>query len=255
MGTILQYIVYKTTNTINNKIYIGVHATKTLEFDGYIGNGIYKNKLSRLKNPKTPFQKAVLKYGINSFSRCTLKTFDNLQDALDLERWLVDENFIKRDDTYNVVLGGSQFLPTNAKKIFLYNKEGKFVDEFDSHQQLSIFLYGEIKNLGNITRAIKYKYFINGYQLRETKIDNVQDVAQYKLTLSQRRIKTFSNRTGSESSFGKNKNILQFDKDFNFIEKFNSINECKKAGFTNVYSVLKGDRKTCKGFYFKYAQD
>lgn len=105
MGTILQYIVYKTTNTINNKIYIGVHATKTLEFDGYIGNGIYKNKLSRLKNPKTPFQKAVLKYGINSFSRCTLKTFDNLQDALDLERWLVDENFIKRDDTYNIVLG------------------------------------------------------------------------------------------------------------------------------------------------------
>ena len=112
MGTILQYIVYKTTNTINNKIYIGVHATKTLEFDWYIGNGIYKNKLSRLKNPKTLFQKAVLKYEINSFSRCTLKTFDNLQDALDLERWLVDENFIKRDDTYNIVLGVSQFLQT-----------------------------------------------------------------------------------------------------------------------------------------------
>lgn len=255
MGTILQYIVYKTTNTINNKIYIGVHATKTLEFDGYIGNGIYKNKLSRLKNPKTPFQKAVLKYGINSFDRCTLKVFDNLQDALDLERWLVDENFIKRDDTYNIVLGGSQFLPTNAKRIFLYNKDGKFVEEFNSHQQLAIFLYGKIKNLGNITRAIKHEYFINGYQIREVKIDDVQNARQYKLSLLQKRIRTFLNRNGKESSFGKSQSILQFDKDFNLIEKFDSINECKKAGFTNVYSVLKGQRKTCKGFYFKYAQD
>lgn len=37
----MKYIVYQTINTVNNKIYIGVHGTEDPEtFDGYIGNGI-----------------------------------------------------------------------------------------------------------------------------------------------------------------------------------------------------------------------
>lgn len=53
--------------------------------------------------------------------------FDNKEDALDLERWLVDQDFVDRDDTYNVVLGGKSFIPTNSKKCFLYNGAGEFV--------------------------------------------------------------------------------------------------------------------------------
>lgn len=35
----MKYIVYKTTNLVNNYIYIGVHGTDTLEtFDKYLGN-------------------------------------------------------------------------------------------------------------------------------------------------------------------------------------------------------------------------
>ena len=36
-------IVYQTVNTVNKKIYIGIHQTASLEFDGYIGNGIWIN--------------------------------------------------------------------------------------------------------------------------------------------------------------------------------------------------------------------
>ena len=40
----MYWIVYQTTNLINNKIYIGVHKTKNPhEFDGYLGNGCYVN--------------------------------------------------------------------------------------------------------------------------------------------------------------------------------------------------------------------
>ena len=38
-----EYIVYKTTNIKNKKIYIGVHRSPIGINDDYIGNGIYKN--------------------------------------------------------------------------------------------------------------------------------------------------------------------------------------------------------------------
>lgn len=82
------YIVYRTINIINNKIYIGVHKTTSLNFDGYIGCGVYINDSHSYKNPTTNFQYAVKKYGPGAFKRSILKVFDNEIDALDLERWL-----------------------------------------------------------------------------------------------------------------------------------------------------------------------
>ena len=53
------YTVYKTTNLINSKIYVGLHVTSNLE-DDYLGSG------SQLKS-------AVKKYGKENFKRETLK--------------------------------------------------------------------------------------------------------------------------------------------------------------------------------------
>ena len=97
----MEYIVYETTNLVNNKFYIGVHKTEDSNvFDGYIGCGVYMQHPSSYMNPKTPFQFAVKKYGIKNFKRKILKVFDNVDDALKLEAELVDINFIKRTDTY-----------------------------------------------------------------------------------------------------------------------------------------------------------
>lgn len=38
----MNYIVYKTTNLINGKIYVGVHRTNPDIFDGYIGCGGFR---------------------------------------------------------------------------------------------------------------------------------------------------------------------------------------------------------------------
>lgn len=95
-------LVYKTTNIINGKIYIGVHCTDDLE-DGYIGSGIY-NQEDTIYN--TVFHRAVRKHGYKNFKRDILYEFGSAELAYWWESYLVDEDFIKRVDTYNMQTGG-----------------------------------------------------------------------------------------------------------------------------------------------------
>jgi len=128
----MKYIVYCTRNTKNSKIYIGVHKTLTpFEFDGYLGNGIsVHNKTIR---PTTAFQTAVKKYGHDSFVRTTLAVLNTEEEAYSLEAILVDNNFLKRKDTYNMVLGGkSADWDILLKPVVQYNLEGKLLNRFDT---------------------------------------------------------------------------------------------------------------------------
>ena len=88
----MYYTIYKTTNTVNNKIYIGKHQTTDLE-DAYLGSGTY------LLN-------AITKYGENKFTKEILHTYESLEEMNDKENELVDEAFIARKDTYNIKIGG-----------------------------------------------------------------------------------------------------------------------------------------------------
>ena len=128
----MKYIVYLTTNLINNKIYIGVHGTEDPnKWDHYLGCAVFDNVPNSYNKRQTPFQCAVAKYGPKNFNRKTLRIFDNLQDALDLERWLVCPSFIERTDTYNITLGGGM-PPTLEKHIYQYDLDGNFIKEWKS---------------------------------------------------------------------------------------------------------------------------
>lgn len=86
------YLIYKITNTLNGKIYIGKHKTDNLD-DGYMGSG-------------TAIQKAIKKYGIENFTKEIL--FDVYgEDLMNfLEEVIVDDAFVARRDTYNMITGG-----------------------------------------------------------------------------------------------------------------------------------------------------
>ena len=89
----MKHYIYKTTNTVNNKIYIGKHSTDNLGGDKYLGSG-------------TILKRAIKKYGRDKFVSETLFKFDTEKEALLMEAQIVDEMFIARLDTYNIKLGG-----------------------------------------------------------------------------------------------------------------------------------------------------
>lgn len=85
------FIVYKTTNIINQKIYIGVHEQEN--DDDYLGSGLH-------------LKRAVRKYGKENFKRETLYEFSSREDAFEMETYLVNKCFVERGDTYNMKIGG-----------------------------------------------------------------------------------------------------------------------------------------------------
>jgi hypothetical protein len=85
--------VYETTNLINGKKYIGVSVTK-LNSDNYLGSGIL-------------LKRAIKKYGVNSFTKVILKTFELEEDARNYEKELIEKlNAIDDKNYYNLVAGG-----------------------------------------------------------------------------------------------------------------------------------------------------
>lgn len=89
------FIIYKITNNIDGKIYVGAHQTNNIN-DLYMGSGKY------IKN-------AIKKHGIENFTKEILHLCNNAVDMYTKESEIVNETFIRRDDTYNIKLGGSGF--------------------------------------------------------------------------------------------------------------------------------------------------
>ena len=84
----MYYLVYKITNKVNNKIYIGVHKTNCIN-DGYMGSG-------------TLLMRAIDKHGIDNFVKEVLFEASSAEEMFDKERELVEIG----KHTYNIKNGG-----------------------------------------------------------------------------------------------------------------------------------------------------
>lgn len=128
----MKYIVYLTINKINKFIYIGVHKTEDpTKFDQYLGCGVFANSPKSYQKSATAFACAVAKYGPDKFIRKTIRVFDTLEEALQLEAKIVTQQFIERTDVYNTTIGGG-YPPNLSKNIYQYDLEGNLIKEWPS---------------------------------------------------------------------------------------------------------------------------
>ena len=85
----MYYIIYKITNNINGKFYIGKHKTSNLD-DGYFGSG-------------KMLKRAISKYGVENFTKDIIEIY-NSEDKMNLaEKILVVTD---QEVSYNLCLGG-----------------------------------------------------------------------------------------------------------------------------------------------------
>ena len=232
----MNYIVYKTTNKINGKIYVGVHRTNPDIFDGYIGCGV--SKKDKKKNKKG-FPEAVRKYGYENFTRETLFVYPDTEEGMKLayekEAEIVTIDFVKSKDTYNLTTGGKWTAYDSIKKcISQYTLEGKFIRTWSSITEAADSL-----NIlrGNISSCLigKYKY-CGDFQWRYYSEDtsNIEPVSK------------------------KEKSVYQFDLQGNLLKCWKSLSEASKqfdnqsAAKSAIHNVCHNITHQAYGYYWSF---
>ena len=162
----MYFVIYKVTNKINGKYYIGRHATKNLN-DSYMGSG-------------KGITNAIKKYGVENFSKEIIAETTSREKLWDLEKEIVNSNVVKDPMSYNMAFGGKHYL--HGLKEYDYHA-------FIRHQQKAGRTYaknfvGKSKSwhakggsasstkrskqyIYEITTDLNKKYVVNGLEFKE----------------------------------------------------------------------------------------
>ena len=147
---------------LNGMIYIGQHTT-TNPNDDYMGSGKY-------------IIRAIKKYGIENFKKEILFECSSQEELNAKERELVNEDFVNRDDTYNLVLGGIQGL--SHEQAVEFGRKGqkklqKLLEDPNKHKEFCKKVRQHIKRLWKDNPEIyrKFRYDSSGkHHSDETKM-------------------------------------------------------------------------------------
>ena len=226
-----KFIVYKTTNKINGYIYIGAHGTNTDTDDGYIGCALYKTSryFRRYK-----FHQAVKQFGGENFVREILFEYPYTKEGKKLafkkEAELVNRDFLKRKDVYNMVLGGKIPSSANEKPVAQYEIDGTYIRMWYSAAEIQ-------RELGfsdsGISACCAKQSYCCGYQWRYY--------------------------TGDESNIDpietKEKTVYQFDLQGNYLTYYKSVKQAEIAtGIASslISRVCLGTQCQAGGYYWNY---
>lgn len=86
------HYIYKTTNTITKRYYIGMHSTCNIN-DGYIGSG----KI---------LKRSICKYGLQNHKREILFFVDTREQLVEIEKTIITESLLSDPLSMNIRLGG-----------------------------------------------------------------------------------------------------------------------------------------------------
>lgn len=86
------HFIYKTTNLLNSRYYIGMHSTNNLK-DGYLGSG-------------KQLRSAIRKYGVENFKVEILEYLPDISSLILREKEIVNKDILKDPNCMNLMIGG-----------------------------------------------------------------------------------------------------------------------------------------------------
>lgn len=216
------FTVYKITNNINGKIYIGAHSTKNLN-DNYMGSS--KHLLADIKI-----------FGKSNFIKETLFIYNNKIDMLKKEAELVNKEFCYRNDTYNRMIGGITGSFNFENMTCVYDKSGNIIKVYVDDPR---FLNGEFISIH------KNKINLKGKDGDVIRVDK-SDIDKYLL------LGYISDKVGTVNVKDKNNNIINVSIDDERYISGELSHICKnrvtvKDKNGNYYSVMKDDNRYLSG--------
>ncbi len=152
------HFIYKTTNLLNGKYYIGMHSTDNID-DGYLGSG------KRLK-------RSINRYGATNHKREIVEFVSSRYELMTREKEIVNLNEIAKEDCMNLKTGGDGgFIDENHAKRW-HEGQSKWLKEQwinDDYRKKISLLSSERMKQHHKDGKIKYDTFTGREHSNETK--------------------------------------------------------------------------------------
>lgn len=274
--------IYKITNLINNKVYIG-KTSRSLETRWQE----HRKNFYKLQD-KMAIHMAMFKYGSEAFD---LEKIENCNESNINEReqyWI--DYYNSYNNGYNSTLGGEGSVKVDYQEVLSLWKQGLNLQQITNKMKIDRHTASNILKIYNITEKEIFRRGIGRPVLQYTlegkfvnRFDSITDAVNNMGKNNIGAIKNCCNKTSKsaynflwkyeddntsieeiiydfkKSGKGKTKKVLQYDLNDNFIQKHNS---CREAARTinapyhvGINSCCLGRQKTAYGYKWKYEDD
>lgn len=211
-------LVYKATNTVDSKIYIGI-TTKTIEERK-------KDHLKKSKKGKSyPFQIAIATYSIDAFIWEQIDTAFNTDELAKKEKEYILK-YNSKEEGYNSDEGGGI-----QKSIYQYDLKGDLLNVFETLQSAGYAVNADKKQMSKVCLSVN-KWYKNFYW--------TYDYVEKFITPKDRRKKV----------------VHQYTIQGEFIEEYKSVSEASKqtgCNKTGIAKVCRQERLQCGNYIWKYS--
>lgn len=220
------YYIYKATNRINGKCYIG----QTVDYR----SRVWQHQRCYEKE-KCKFHDAIQEFGFDNFDWKILKTCENKKEADKSERYYI-EYYNSYRDGYNENKGGVG--GHNAVPVVCLSLNGEFIKRYDSAADAEKDGFNNV----NVILCCKNKLYTCKKHLFMFEEDYLKHGAKKYV------------KPESKCS----KPVIQCDMNGNFINEFRSVQQAARetgSSRTSISGVLTGKYKSANGFIFTYKEN
>lgn len=218
----MTYYIYKCTNKVDNKIYIGCTRNFTSRVRQHLKASLKENKV---------FHEAIQKHGVCSFTWEILELAEYADDAFELEKKYIEEYGSMYPNGYNLTSGGAGAPDYGGRRVVKLTLDGEYVKTYGCANATDRDGY----NVTDVLRVCKHrrrsaKGFV--FMFEDDYLKNGARVYEKPVPKNK-------------------KKVVQCDLDGNKIKVFDSVAEAQEFTGTlrtSILGCLSGTYKTANGF-------